>query len=184
MPSLKLRLQLFKKIAKVGEEINTDKVVQKTPNLGMPPPFSAPNKYPSLRQAFDNPSIEAIDNLSDLINSSLYYASNGKYNMAKLFNENFNYTASDIPPTAKDLKLLLLFAKDIFNKLYNRGIEYKNKLKNEQYLDKINSLLESVNLNNLSQINPSSQLAVKLGANIKTKIIDILNYMKNIAPLE
>lgn len=184
MPSLNLRLKLFKKLAKLDKEIETDKVVQKTPNLGTPPSFSASSKYPSLRKAFDNASIETIDNLSKFINSSLFYASNGKYNILKLANDNFNYTASDIPSTAKDLRLLLLFAKDIYNTLYNRGIEYENKLNKNQYLNKINSLLESINLNNLSQINPSSQLAVKLGTNIKTEIIDTLNYMKNIAPLE
>ena len=39
----------------------------------------------------------------------------------------------------------------------------------------VNSLLKSNNLLNLSKLNPSSQLATKLGVDLRSEIIEILN---------
>jgi hypothetical protein len=181
MSNVKLRIKLLK-LAELSGVVYSDSAVNQIPNLGAPPTFIASDKYPFLRKVFSNEAISSINQLSSFINNALFYASNGEYDMNKLFNIAFNYSASNIPTSARDLRLLLLFAKNIFTYFYNNGTPYQAAVNRQQYLEKIDQLLKSPNLENLARLNPSSQMAVKLGTNIKTKIVDTLNFMKTIAP--
>ena len=181
MSNSKVRIRLLR-LAELKGVIYPDTTVSAMPNLGTPPIFIASNKYPSLRKGFSNNAIAMIDKLSTVLNNALFYASNGEFYMDKLFQQNFNYSITDLPSSARDLRLLLLFVKNIFMQFYNNGVAYTQMLNKQQYEEKVNSLLKSPNLDSLSRLNPSSQLAVKLGVNLKTQIIEILNYMLTIAP--
>lgn len=184
MINFKLRRKFLKRIAQAAlPDITTDQSVKQTPNTGTPPTFQASSRYPSLRIAFNTSgAINIIDNLSSYLNNALFYASNGKYYMQQLFQQGFNYSASDLPTSAKDLKLLLLFTKEIFVQIYNRGAGYTKPLTKEEFTRKISLLLENQNLMDLSQVNPTGQLSIKMGGNIKTDLIKFLTLLLNVSP--
>jgi hypothetical protein len=176
-------MKILKKAIEKLPDLPTDQVVKTSPVSGNLTAFVASSKYPSLKNAFQSSAITRINELSEYLNKVLFYSSTGSYDMNKLFQKSFNYSASDIPPYSKDLKYILLFCKDIYNIIYNSGLAYNNKfLDKETYLDKFNSLLKNQHLNNLSQVNPASELASKVSGNTKADIKNYLQLLINIAP--
>lgn len=185
MIPFKIRKKILNKFAQAMPlDTPSEKFVNKNTNLGTPPSFTASDKYPALRTAFNSNAISIINNLSSYLNQALFYASDGNYTMSKLFSINFNFSPTMIPNVNRDLKFLVLFAKEVYNTIYNAGNKYIDLLKKEEYVNKINNLLQSQNLNNLSQTNPTGQLSIKMGGNIKTDIINFLRLLLNIAPTQ
>ncbi len=177
----KLRLKIFQKIAQ-NKPIPSDQLVNVTPNVGTPPKFTPTNRD-SLIIAFNTPgAFNIIEQIANELNNALFYASNGAYNFQKGFQLGFPYTEASVPSSSKDLKLILMFSKEVYNKLYNNGLNYSKSLNRKEYLDKINALFKSSNLENLSKINPSSQLATKIGSNLKDKLKNYLNTLITLAP--
>ena len=184
MSSSKIRQQLLIKLSQPSLTMPTEKLVNETPTVGTPSNFSASNLYPSLRKAFSSEAINVIDELSNYISKALFYASNGMYSLNKLYSINFNFSTTAIPPVNKDLRNLLLFSKELYTQIYNNGNQYTNKLKKDSFLSKIEILLQSQNLNNLSQTNLSGQLSIKMGGDVKVDIISYLRLLINIAPVD
>ena len=182
MTSSKIRQKLLIKISQPSLTMPTEKVVSETPNIGTPASFVASDRYPTLRKGFAPDAISVINNLSNYINSALFYASGGNYSLSKLYYINFNFSTTDIPPVNKDLKNLLLFSKELYTQIYNSGNQYIDKLSEEEFTFKVNILLGSQNLNNLSQTNPSGPLSIKMGGDVKVDIISYLRLLLNIAP--
>lgn len=182
MTSSKIRQKLLIKISQPSLTMPTEKAVSETLNIGVPTSFAASDRYPTLRKAFDSNAINVINDLSTYINSALFYASGGTYSLSKLYTINFNFSTTDIPPVNKDLKNLLLFSKELYVQIYNSGNQYINKLSEDEFNFKINTLLRSQNLNNLSQTNPSGPLSIKMGGDVKVDIISYLRLLLNIAP--
>lgn len=183
MIPFRIRKRLLTKLAQ-SVNIPTEEKVNEKPNIGTPPNFSASSKYPGLRKGFSPNAITIVDNLSSYMNKALFYASDGQYNMTKLSSNNFNFSPTMIPSTNRDLKNLLLFSKEIYSHIYNSGNNYESLLNAKDYKFKINTLLQSQNLTSLAQTNPTGQLAMKMGGNIKTDIINLLNSLISISPTE
>lgn len=182
MIPFKLRKKILYKLAQISPIAPTEKEVNQAPNIGTPPQFIATNMYPTLTTAFSSAVVEKINKLSDYLNDCIFYSSAGKYNMKFLYNMNFNFT-----PTIsdnKDLKYLMLFAKEFYKNIYNSGNVYTKPLNQKEFKDKFNILLQSQYLNNLSQTNPTGQLAIKMGGNIKPNIINDLKALLAIAPTQ
>lgn len=139
------------------------------------PSFSASNKY-SLFQGFNQNVVNQIDKFINYLNQVLFYASNGLYTINQLAQNNFIISKT---PRDNQVKLLLQFCKDVYFWLLNNGVAYKEKLNKEAVQYKIDKLLSSYSLNNLSQVNISGPLAAKVG-NIKNNFINTLVLIKNI----
>lgn len=185
MLPIQKRKEFFYKLSQTAmPPVPTEQTVNQTPNIGPPPTFIASNIYPSLTKGFSSGAVTIINNLSTYINNALFYASAGEYSLPKLYNLNFNFSPTIIPDANRDLKNLTLFAKQIYSEIYNAGNAYSVPLKEKEFKDKITTLLGSFYLNNLSQVNPTSQLSIKMGGNIKTDIIDLLRSLLNVAPTE
>jgi hypothetical protein len=152
-----------------------------TITLGEPPAFSASSRY-NLRNGFPANVIAIIDKLCNYLNRAMYFASNGKYNMEKSYQQGFKSDATDIPSQNVELRHIIGFTKEVFDTLLNKGTAYTTLVNKENFLDKISTLLNSQHLNNLSRINPAGPLASKL-ADPKTFIISLLNNeLKPLAP--
>lgn len=151
-------------------------------NLGEPPDFNPTNLYPTLTKAFAPNALGVINRLSNYINDAIFYASNGQYSLKNFYNVNFNFSPTMIPSTNRNLNFLAMFAKEMYKELYNSNNAYTAPLNKELYSNKINALLQSQYLNNLSQVNPNSQLAKKMGGNVKIEVINILKLLLGVAP--
>ncbi len=149
--------------------------------LGEPAGFSASSRY-NLRNGFATNVISVIDKLCNYLNRAMHFASNGKYNMEKSYQQGFKSDATDIPSQNVELKHIIGFAKQVFDTLLNKGTAYTTAVNNKDFLEKIDVLVNSQHLNNLSRINPAGPLAAKL-ADPKTFIIGLLNNeLKPLAP--
>jgi hypothetical protein len=180
MPS-KFRIKLLKALAQSNIP-TTDKAANIVPNLGTPPNFNPTNKD-SILKAFNTPgAYRVIEQMANELNKAMFYASTGQYNLQNAFQTGFTYTDATFSPASKDLKAIVLFAKEFYIKIYNSGINYTSALTKKEYLDKINYLLNIQNLEKLSQVNPSSQLATKIGVNIKEKFKNFLTTLITLAP--
>ncbi len=185
MYNLKTRMNILLKLAETDipsltevEEIKQEaqQAVQKS-NLGTPPSFLASARY-ALILGFEQNAVFQIDKIVNYLNQALFYASGGKYNLNYLAQNNFNIT---VPTSDREVRLLLGFSKDLYTWLLNNGAPYKEKLNKEAFEYRINKLLSTYSLNNLSQVNVTGPLASKLG-NIKVELINSLNLLKKFAP--
>lgn len=166
-----------------SEAIDPDKTVKlKTEqDIGTPPSFIPSNLYPTLRKAFAPDAVLIIDQLSQLLNECIFYSANGDLDMVKLFQVNFNYSPT-IASKSRDLQFLISFAKEVYSKLYNNANPYNDSLKESEFKEKVNSLLQSPSINSLTQANPNSILGKKLGTNIKSKFLEYFKSLLNIKP--
>ena len=178
MSASKARLKILNKIAQtVPGNLPTDSVANTTPVTGSPPAFNASDYYPSFRIGFQAKNVPWINGLANLLNTSMYYASNGKVSLPWMRSVNFNFGADQVPSV--DLRNIMNFTKLVYNQLFtNLGQAYEQPLTPEQIDEKIRLLKVSQFYNNLSQINPSGQLTIKIGGNLKTLINSYLLQIK------
>lgn len=175
--NIKTRLKWFKKIAQTTTATPTE-----TPKVLAPPPtFQASAMYPGLRTGFNTNSIRIIDNLVNLLNSGVYYSSNGQMNFQLFKNNNFNFDAS--AAISVDQKNLMNLSKKIFVLLLNSGNSFPKLLTGNQIHSIIDQLSSSPEFTNLSQVNQTGTLAIKIGGNLKTMISDNFNYLKLANPV-
>ena len=150
-----------------------------TPTLASPPAFIASDIYTNIRTGFNSASLPIINNFISLLNTAVHYASAGKQNFQVFRNESFNFDVSGAPSV--DQKNLMILSKMVFSSLLNSGNTYARPLTGEQIEDIVNRILSSGAYQNLSQVNPTSQLATKVG-NLKTSIATVLNQLKATNP--
>lgn len=174
----KIYSTILKKISQaVNNQMSTDEVNKNNSVSGNPPSFIATNNYPSLITAFDAKNLPWINQLSNVLNDSLYYCSNGQINLNWMKSNNFNSDNTQIPST--DLKKIMSFCKIIYNYLYtDLGQNYQKPLSSQQVADKIKFIYNSQPLNTLPSVMNSGQLATKIGGNLKTIIQNYLLQIK------
>lgn len=135
---------------------------------GSPPTFSITIISPNITQIFGTAAIPYINQLSQYLNQIIYYLSNGKYSLERMFRNISSIDTSSI--IDQNLKKLIEFSKQVFYNIFN----VKDNL-----VQHIENLEQSQHLNSLSEINPSGQLATKIPqGNIKTNIKKILQQIK------
>lgn len=173
------RLEILKKIAQASlpAAVPSDEAAKTTVVAGSPPPFKASNAYPGIIVGLQAKNVPWVDGLADILNTSLYYSSNGQVSMPWMRQVNFSFS-SDKSPSA-DLRNIMNFTKQVYNYLFtNLGSAYQQPLPADQLQEKIHTLQTSQFLSNLASANPTGQLATKLGGNLKTIITNYLLQIK------
>jgi hypothetical protein len=173
-----LRLRILRRLAQVNSpEIPTDEVAKTTSVSGSPPSFNALDSYPSIITAFQSKNVPWINGLGNLLNTCLYYTSNGKVTLPWMKSNNFNFDASQVPSV--DLKNLMNLTKLVYTQLFtNLGQPYKAQLTPLQIAEKISNLNSNQFLNNLSSIQSGGQINTKIGGNVKNLIQNYLLQIK------
>jgi len=158
----------------------TAPVVATTSVAAPPPAFQASSMYPTVRKGYNPNSVQILDNFISLLNKAIHYTTSGKINFQTFKNNNFNFDASTSP--SPDQKNIMNFSKKVYQNLLNNGM-FAKALTAQEINVKIDFLLKQPEYQGLSQVQPSSQLALKIGGNLKTLIFDQLTYLKNANPL-
>lgn len=172
-----LRLKILKKMAQADlGTIPTDQAVQSKPAPPPPPSFQASSAYPGIRYGFNQASVAIIDNLASLLNMAAHYSSAGAINFQTFRNDNFNFDASGVPSV--DQRNIMNLSKKVYHTLLNNGQEFARPLTAQQVAEMADIVLESPELNNLSHVSPTGQLALKIQGNLKTLITNYLTYLK------
>lgn len=152
----------------------TDEVTKIKSVSGSPSSFIATSAYPTINTGFTSKNANIINKIADLLNTAIFYTSNGQIDLNRLKSNNFTLGTSDIP--SEDLKNLIGFSKAIYNNLFtNKSQNFKDKVSQEELLQIINSLKSNQFIQNLSSLNPSGQLATKIPGNLKSLIITELS---------
>ena len=172
----KLRLKILQKIAQSTTDLPTTQVAETTSVSGAPTSFVASNLYSSIVTGFSSRNIAYINALADLLNTAIFYSSNGQLDLNRMKANNFSVGLTAVP--SADLKDLMGFSKALYNVVFtNNGQEFKKQLSPQEISELINNLKNNPFLQNLPSTNPVGQLATKVEGNIKTLIV---NYLSNI----
>jgi len=175
----KFRLRILEKLAQTTPNLPTDQVAKSKP-MPPPPAFQASAIYPGIRNGFNQASIPIIDGLVSLLNSAVHYASAGAVNYQYFRNNNFNFDASGAPSV--DQKNLMNLSKRIYRTILNSGSAFPQPLTGQQISSMVENITASSEFNNLSQVSPTGQLAIKIQGNLKTLIFNYLTYLKLATP--
>lgn len=152
--------------------------IPKTPTTvsGAPPNFIASNFFPSLILGFSSRNLPIINSIGSLLNTAIFFASDGYGSLERLREQNFSFPADQ---SQNDLKSLVQFAGQVNSLLFtDHGKNFSSQLSPEEIANRSNSLFNSISLGNLSQTNPSSQLAQKVGSNVKSQFQNLLQQLK------
>ena len=173
-----IRRIIFEKLAqaKPTGAIPTKELAQTQSVSGSPPPFSAIQSFPTLILAFNQRNANVIEQLSNLLNTVMFYTSNGQVHMQWMRTVAFNFGVTDIIST--DLQHVMNFCKQFFVQIFNGGQNYNAALTPEQIAEKVNVLKNSPALTSMSSTNPIGQLATKIRGDVKTSIINLLSQIK------
>lgn len=145
------------------------KIAQSTIS-GSPSSITFINSYPAITNLF-GPNILKLTNY---LNSLLYYSSPNKYSLQNLFNN-----PTSIPVTSiadQNLKKIILFCQEFLSYIKLSIVPNVSKELALQYIDR---LLQSQNLNTISNVNVKGQLAQQVPGNPKTEILNYLREIKN-----
>jgi len=172
------RIKLLHKIAQNAvNQLTTDEVNKTNTVAGAPPVFTATSFYPTIITGFAAKNVPWINGLSNVLNDSLYYSSNGQINLTWMKNNNFNVGTTQIP--SQDLKNIANFCKEVYQRLYtNLGTDFEQPLTTQQIAERVGYLNNNQYLNNLPLAMSSGQLTTKLGGNLKTIIKNYLLQIK------
>jgi len=173
-----IRLRFWQKLAQsIPANLPTAQVTKNQPVSGTPPTFIASEWYPSIIIGWQSKNVPWINGLTSLINTALFYTSNGQIHIPWMRAQNFFFQLDQIPSV--DLRNLMNFTKLMYNQIFtNLGYSYQQSLTPQQITAKVNILRNSPFLLNLSLTNPSSQLASKIGGNLRQFIVNYLLQIK------
>lgn len=175
----KVRLEILRKIAQAAlpTAVPTDAAAKTTVVPGAPPPFKASNFYPGIVVGLQAKNVPWVDGLANILNTALFYSSNGQVSMPWMRQVNFNFSPDQSPST--DLRNIMSFTKQVYNYLFTSlGAGYQQPLTPAQLQQKVHTLQTSQFLSNLASLQPTGQLANKLGGNLKTIITNYLLQIK------
>lgn len=172
--SSKARLKILQKISQTN--LPNDSVNANITVKGNPSSFTVTNEYPSTILGFGAKNIQFINNIGQILNSGLFYNSNGQVQLSWMKNNQFNFTTSQIPSI--ELRKIMEICKLMYNYIFtNLGKNYTQELSNQEINAKTSVILNNQNLNGLSA-SSNKQLSSKLGGNIKNLLIKNLSQMK------
>src|SRR5574338_914218 len=145
-----------------------------TPAQSVAAPTAPPEDlFSYLAEGYNGATVALLRRLTTQLNNALHYATNGRFNFQSIVNNNMELSGQT--PDAKNVGLL---SKRIYDTFLNK----KNPFNNKKVLPTTihqwtGAITSSPEYNNLSQINPTSQLSIKIGGNLKP---EILSYMTSI----
>jgi hypothetical protein len=164
------------KLAQTQNNLPTTQVAKTKPVINNPPSFTATDWFPNVIVGFRERNIPAINGLTGLLNMAMFYTSDGQVHMQRLREQNFIFATDQIPDT--NLRNLMSFSKLVYQTLFtHNGQPYQQALDSQQIAEKVNLLQSSPFLLNLSATSPTSQLAAKIGGNVREFIF---NYLQRI----
>jgi hypothetical protein len=184
----KIRLKMLEKIAQAqGEQANpgvTQTNVPATSNNTQVQPDPSPpaSDLYDIRGGYDAARVGIINGLIRQLSVAVNVATSGKYNLQILKNQNFTFDPSEF--TSTDQKNLMLLFQKVYKTLLNNGQEFTAPVNAAQLTNMINYLLQSPELANLSQVNPTGQLAQKapIKGNFKDTIREQLMRLQPTVP--
>lgn len=172
----KLRLKILQRIAQSTTDLPTESVSATKSISGAPTSFVASNLYPSIVTGFSSKNIGYINALADLLNTCIFYSSDGQLDLNRMRTNNFTVGLTSVP--SADLKNFMGLGKVLYNTIFTEhGGEFKKQLTPQEIQELMENLKNNIYLQNLPSTNPSGQLATKVTGNIKTLIV---NYLSNI----
>lgn len=163
-----LRRRILNKIAQTQPTQN-----EATSPALAPPPAVPGDVYAQLNQGFNAETVNLLKALTNYLNIALYYASDGKDSIQKISNNNMDLSGAS--PAHKNIGTI---AKNIYDTFLNKKNPFTKKIVPASIHQWTSNIINSPEYNNLSQVQPSGNLATKLPGNIKTTILDHINLIK------
>src|SRR5579864_8569697 len=187
MSAAKFRLKLLTKLAQtvVSQPATSNATTPNTTTNAAVPPDPSPlasSLYPTIRVGFDPARVSIIETLVKMLSLGANIATNGKYNFQNLRNQNFQFDPSSL--TSPDQKNLLVFFLKVYKTLLNGGQPFTTAVTADQVKQMVPFLLQSPELANLSQINPTGQISQKsnLSGSFKDNIRDLVARLQPTVP--
>lgn len=171
----KLRLRILTKLAQAQTPQNDTTQIQSVATPAAPPS----DLFAHLAEGYNGTTVPLLTAITGQLNTALHYASNGKYNFQSIINNNMDLSGS--VPDAKNIGGL---SKRFYNTFLNGKNPFNGKRITAATINNwAGDITNSPEYNNLSQINPTSQLAIKLGTNLKSEILNYMNAIKQANPV-
>lgn len=188
MSLAKIRLKMLQKIAQAqGAQNNPGGTQTNVPSTSnntqvQPDPSPPASDLYNIRSGYDSARVGIINGLVRQLSAAANVATSGKYNLQILRNQNFTFDASEF--NSPDQKNLMLFFLKVYKTLLNNGQEFTQAVNATQLTNMINYLLQSPELANLSQVNPTGQIAQKapIKGNFKDTIREQLARLQPTVP--
>lgn len=172
----KLRIRILEKLAQTTP---TQPAQPSTAPATIPPPPALPGVLSvHLPEGYNSSTIPLLIGLAQKLGDALHYASNGKDNFQKIIDNNL-----DLSGAIPDEKNVGGLAKRVYNTFFNaRNPFTRGKVPANNIHNWADTIISSPEYNNLSQINPTSTLAIKLQGNLKSLLLDYINQIKQQNP--
>lgn len=174
---MNVRLKTLQKIAQAPATTPTTPTAPTTPTpvTGNPATVSI-SMFPTANLGWGANNVSYIQKFIDTLNMSLYVLSNGKTDLDKMRQKNFNEDLSQYVAATKGIAAL---AKEFHQKiLTNNGVAYKQPLSPEEKAAIIAGIKGSTTLGTIPDGGITSALPGKIGGNFKTIILNLLNNIK------
>lgn len=155
---------------------------QPTTTVPADPSPPASQLYPTVRNGYDSTRVNIIDSLVRQLSSATNVATQGKYNLQQLRNSNFQFDPSQFAsPDQKNIMLLFL---KVYKTLLNNGQNFTQPVSAQQLNGYVSLILQSPELANLSQVNPTGQIAQKapIPGNFKDTIRELVARLQPTVP--
>lgn len=167
---MNVRLKTLQKIAQT--QTTTPTPTQVTGN----PAAVSVSMFPSVPLAWGANNVSYIQDLVDALNMGMFVLSNGKIDFDKMKQQNFNVDLSSYVASIKGVASL---AKELSQKvLTNNGVPFKQALTPEEKAAIITGIRGSTTLGTISDGGITTALPAKIGGNLKTIILNLLNNIK------
>lgn len=195
MSLAKIRLKMLHRIAQTTPGAPSSPASPTSPNSPTIPGVSttqtqipadpsppASQLYPSLRNGYDSQRVGIIDTLVRQLSSATNTATSGQYNLQQLRNNNFQYDPSQF--SSPDQKNIVGFFYKVFRTLLNSGQTFNQPVSAQQLNNYTITLLQSPELSNLSDVNPTGQIAQKapIKGNFKDSIRELVARLQPTVP--
>lgn len=170
----KLRLRILTRLAQT--QPNQPETTK--PTLA-PPPAVGADLFSNLPEGYNAGTVTILTDLMDTLNIALHYSSAGKDNFNKISGNNL-----DMSGVTPDEKNIAMIAERIYNTFLNQKNPFAGKKVTTTNINNwANALLTSPEYAGLAQINPTSELATKLGGNLRDLILNYMNQIKQNNPI-
>ena len=169
----KLRQRVLTKLAQ------TQPTQPETTTQSIPAPAPPPTDlFAHLNEGFNGATVAILSALTGRLNTALHYASQGKDNFQDIVNNNM-----DLSGAAPDHRNVGGICQKLYGSFLNRKNSFAKKIDPKTIATWADAITSSPEYNNLSQVNPTGQLAIKLQGNLKSELLNFMNGIKNVNPL-
>jgi hypothetical protein len=171
----KLRFRLLQKLAQATP---AQPAQPTTTPITVPAPPALPGILSAnLATGYNSATIPLLMGLVQKLHEALHYASNGKDNFQKIIDNNL-----DLSGAIPDVKNVGGIAKKVYITFFNGRNPFTSKVAANIIRNWGDSIINSPEYSNLSQIKPTSPLSIKLQGNLKPLLLDYINQIKQQNP--